>query len=70
MAIGDIHGCLKTLKALLKDLISEFGRERTFIFLGDYVDRGPDSKGVIDFLLEFRTEYNCIFLRGNHDAML
>jgi len=70
IAIGDIHGCLKTLKALLKDLISEFGRERTFIFLGDYVDRGPDSKGVIDFLLEFKTEYNCIFLRGNHDAML
>ncbi len=70
IAIGDIHGCSKTLNALLSRLDAEFGDTRTYVFVGDYVDRGPDSKGVIDQLLNFRKEHSCVFLRGNHDAML
>lgn len=70
IAIGDIHGCSKTLKLLLDRLDDEFGDSRVYVFIGDYVDRGPDSKGVIDLLLDFRKSHDCVFLRGNHDAML
>ncbi len=70
IAIGDIHGCSKTLKALLERLDAAYGNTRTFVFLGDYVDRGPDTKGVVDILLDFAGNHNCVFLRGNHDAML
>lgn len=70
IAIGDIHGCSKTLTILLKRLDSVYGNERTYVFMGDYVDRGPDSKGVIDILINFSKTHNCVFLRGNHDAML
>lgn len=44
--------------------------DRQIIFIGDYIDRGPDSKGVVEFLLEFYEQHNCIFLRGNHEQML
>lgn len=68
LAIGDIHGCLKQLKALLKKV--EPTPSDQIIFLGDYVDRGPDSAGVIDYLIEFsRTFPASIFLRGNHEQM-
>lgn len=70
IAIGDIHGCAKTLQALLERLHSEFGTSRRYVFLGDYVDRGPDSKSVIDILIQFDKTHDCVFLRGNHDAML
>lgn len=70
IAIGDIHGCSKTLNALLTRLDDTFGTSRTYVFLGDYVDRGPDTKGVIDLLIEFSKNHECVFLRGNHDAML
>lgn len=40
------------------------------MFLGDYVDRGPDPKGVVDVVLEFSKKRKCIFLRGNHEQML
>jgi serine/threonine protein phosphatase 1 len=70
IAIGDIHGCAKTLTALLDRLHEEFGTTRTYVFVGDYVDRGPDSKSVVDILLKFDKEHDCVFLRGNHDAML
>lgn len=68
LAIGDIHGCLKSLQALLEKL--EEYSDRRFVFLGDYIDRGPNSKGVVDFLLEFKEQQDCIFLRGNHEQML
>ena len=70
IAIGDIHGCILSLNALLARLDDEFGTSRTYIFLGDFVDRGPDSKGVIDRLIEFSCTHNCEFIRGNHDQML
>ncbi len=68
IAIGDVHGCLQTLKALWNKL--EPYSDQPHLFIGDYIDRGPDSKGVIDFLMNVRNERECIFLRGNHEQML
>lgn len=67
-AIGDIHGCLTALKTLLEALSPK--EEDTIIFVGDYVDRGPDSKGVIDLLLNLSETHNCIFLMGNHEEKM
>lgn len=79
-AIGDIHGCLDELRAL-HDLIAVDAAERmqggvrpvTLVYVGDYIDRGPDSRGVIDALLQPPpiTGADRIFLKGNHEeAML
>lgn len=68
VAIGDIHGCNQSMDALLNKL-KEY-KDRQFVFVGDYIDRGPDSKAVVDSLLQFRQEYNCVFLRGNHEQMM
>lgn len=63
--IGDIHGCLQQLK----DAISKANitREDKLVFLGDYVDRGPDSYGVIEYCLILSKTHECVFLNGNHD---
>jgi serine/threonine protein phosphatase 1 len=66
-AVGDIHGCLKALKELMAKL--PLKDEDEVVFLGDYIDRGPDSKGVIDYLLENRKP-TWHFLKGNHEQML
>lgn len=68
VAIGDIHGCLKSMKSLWEKL--EPHKDALHVFIGDYIDRGPDSKGVVDFLIEKQNERKCIFLRGNHEQML
>lgn len=68
IAIGDIHGCKKSIEALWKTI--SIHKSAKFIFVGDYIDRGPDSKGVIDFLIKVQSERDCIFLRGNHEQML
>lgn len=68
IAIGDIHGCVGTLDALLKLLAPT--QDDHLIFIGDYIDRGPDSKGVIDRLLALRQSQQCTFLRGNHEAFM
>ena len=74
-AIGDVHGCAQTLDALLAQLDAEgpLGPGDTVVFVGDYVDRGPDSPGVLDRMLSLEAaeggaEY--VFLRGNHDQMM
>lgn len=67
-AIGDIHGCLTALKRLDQEL--RFGPEDVVVTLGDYVDRGPDSRGVIDYLLELGKRCQLIALRGNHEVMM
>jgi len=68
LAIGDIHGCLGSLEMLL-DIVSPTKDDR-LVFLGDYIDRGPDGKGVLDFLLALaQTSPQTIFLKGNHEAM-
>lgn len=64
--ISDIHGCKKTLKALIKNISPQ--PEDAVFFLGDYIDRGPDSSGVIDYILKLREkELNIFLLRGNHE---
>ena len=67
-AIGDIHGCLWALKTLFASI--DFKPEDTIVCLGDYVDRGPDSKGVIDYLLAKEREHKMVFIKGNHDIMM
>lgn len=67
-AIGDVHGCLNALEKLISE-ISPTQNDK-LIFLGDYIDRGPDSKGVVDYLIELSKHVNCVFLRGNHEQML
>ena len=68
IAIGDIHGCVASLKALI-DQLKSF-QDRTFIFVGDYIDRGPSSKEVVNFLIGFQQQVDCVFLRGNHEQMM
>lgn len=68
IAIGDIHGCFYSMKALLDKLEPYYDRQ--FVFVGDYIDRGPNSKEVVDYLLDFQGEVDCVFLRGNHEQML
>ncbi|HXH18300.1 MAG TPA: metallophosphoesterase family protein [Chitinophagales bacterium] len=68
--IGDIHGCIKTLRTLVEDKIQP-GRQDKLIFVGDYVDRGPDSKAVISYVMELRLMgYNLVLLKGNHEDMM
>ena len=68
IAIGDVHGCATTLEVLLDRLAPT--SEDHLVFVGDYIDRGPDSKRVIDRLLTLQEEHSCTFLRGNHEALM
>ena len=68
IAIGDIHGCPQSFDALLARI--DPSPDDHLLFVGDYIDRGPDSKGVIDRLLDLREDVPCTFLRGNHEAMM
>ena len=68
LAIGDIHGCLTALDTLLEFVPLQ--PNDSLIFLGDYVDRGPNSRGVIERLIELSARPNTIFLRGNHDLWM
>jgi serine/threonine protein phosphatase 1 len=61
--IGDIHGLLRPLEALVR-AFERADRDRQLLFVGDYVNRGPDSRGVIDFLIQLPQAH---FVRGNHD---
>lgn len=68
IAVGDIHGHLE----LIADLISQIEptTDDQLVFLGDYIDRGPNSRGVIDLLIDFRQKFpHTVFLRGNHEQM-
>ena len=68
-AIGDIHGCLDKLLALMDLLDVDWGQD-TVVFMGDYIDRGPDSKGVVDHVLELRRHHDhVVCLAGNHESM-
>ena len=68
IAIGDVHGCAKELRMLLAKL--PITTATTVVFLGDYVDRGPDSKGVIDEVIALRSRCRVVSLEGNHEAMM
>lgn len=65
--IPDIHGCAETLKTLIEYQIKP-NKNDHLIFVGDYIDRGPDSKGVIDYIMELqKNDYNITALKGNHE---
>ncbi|MBI4525534.1 MAG: serine/threonine protein phosphatase [Deltaproteobacteria bacterium] len=67
--IGDIHGCLDELVCLLESL--PLKPDDRLVFLGDYVDRGPNPKGVVSYLIQWQliAEQETIFLKGNHEDM-
>lgn len=68
--IGDIHGCAATLRRLVEDVLRPLGQDRIYL-LGDLIDRGPDSKGVLDFIFELRERGLSVnSVRGNHEEML
>jgi serine/threonine protein phosphatase 1 len=68
-AIGDIHGCISELDRLVAQLDIDAGDD-TLVFIGDYIDRGPDPKGVIDYIIDIRRSIrNVVCLSGNHEDM-
>lgn len=68
IAIGDIHGCLAALETLLETVRPQ--PHDTLVLLGDYVDRGPDSRGVLERLIGLRRQCRLIPLLGNHDELM
>ena len=68
IAIGDIHGCIASLKRLIEMIDPEPNDQ--LVFLGDYIDRGNNSKEVVDYLIEVGGQYSCRFIMGNHELML
>jgi serine/threonine protein phosphatase 1 len=71
IAVGDPHGCLDLLKNLVEEQI-QFNPERDLlVVLGDMIDRGPDSKGVVLYLQDLRRNYpdNIVLLKGNHEEI-
>ena len=68
IAVGDIHGCAEALKTLITAIAPT--PDDTIVTLGDYVDRGPDSRGVIDQLIELGKICRLVPLMGNHEEMM
>ncbi len=66
--IGDVHGCSKALRTIIEKISPN--HEDQLIFLGDLIDRGPDSRGVIDLMLKLSRSTRVVCLRGNHEVML
>lgn len=67
--IGDIHGCARTLRTLVEEGIGLAKSDELYL-LGDLIDRGPDSKGVLDFILELRKQgFFVMSVKGNHEEM-
>jgi serine/threonine protein phosphatase 1 len=70
-AVGDIHGCLDQLEQLLDDVQPDLEKD-LLLFVGDYIDRGPESRGVVDYIIRLREQYpreRIVCLKGNHEAM-
>jgi serine/threonine protein phosphatase 1 len=67
IAIGDIHGCAAALAAVIAAI--EPAEQDTLVFLGDYVDRGPDSRGVIEQILALEKQCGVVTILGNHEIM-
>ena len=67
LLVGDIHGCARTLEALLLKI--DLHTDDQIFFVGDYINKGPDSKGVLDTLMVLKKEHqNSYFLRGNNES--
>jgi serine/threonine protein phosphatase 1 len=73
-AISDIHGCAHLLEQMLRvidaDVAHSRPRHAIEVYLGDYVDRGPDSRATLDLLIRRSRRGNTVFLKGNHEAFL
>lgn len=70
-AIGDVHGQLELLKAAHERIFRDGGRDALIVHVGDLIDRGPDSRGVVEYLLRGRHEgRNWVVVKGNHDRFL
>ena len=70
-AIGDIHGHLESLERLMEKIKPDLEKDQ-LVFMGDYIDRGPNSKGVVDYILRLKNlapPENVVCLKGNHEAM-
>ncbi|NTV61716.1 MAG: serine/threonine protein phosphatase [Chlorobiaceae bacterium] len=68
IAIGDIHGCISTLRTLMASINPQ--KEDQLVFLGDLIDRGDFSKQVIDYLIELNEACSCHFIMGNHEWLV
>ena len=71
-AFSDIHGCLNKLEGLVTRCRADAGGETPrFMFLGDYIDRGPDSRGVIEFIMDMQSRRpdDVVCLVGNHEDL-
>jgi serine/threonine protein phosphatase 1 len=73
-ALSDIHGCADLLRQMFTVIDADLARGRAtraiHVFLGDYIDRGPDSRGTIDLLVERAERHECVFLKGNHEYLM
>ena len=70
IAISDIHGCVKTFRKLVLDVVV-LTKDDILFLLGDYVNKGPEAKGVIDYIFKLRKDgYQVKCLRGNHEQYL
>lgn len=67
--VGDIHGYLSKLKKIVSAIKTDIKVNDRIIFLGDYIDRGPSSYEVIEYLIRLSSLYKTIFLMGNHEDM-
>ena len=68
--IPDLHGCIRTLKAMVENRI-QLTKEDEIYFLGDYIDRGPNPKGVLDYIMSLQDQGFKVFpLRGNHEEYI
>lgn len=72
VAIGDIHGNLGPLEDLLSQVLPELQPEDALVFLGDYIDRGADSRGCVERIIQLRSEakFSVITLLGNHEQWM
>lgn len=68
LAVGDIHGCQDAFRAVLSAL--DLQPSDTLVLLGDYIDRGPASRGVLDDVMALQGRLNLVPLRGNHEQMM
>ena len=72
--IGDIHGCADLLQQLHEKILGDAGNykgKKTIVYLGDYIDRGEQSRQVIDLLLtEPLADFDPVYLRGNHEQVM
>ena len=72
VAVGDIHGQSLALRGLLAQILPEMRPADTLVFLGDYIDRGPDSKGCIEEILRLKSNarFKVVTLMGNHEQWM